>query len=477
VRALVSAAATALALAVGSGMAHAAGDVFVVLDGSAVLPSAKVPNSPGYARLTPELLVPPTEPERPTLEELQKLWSDAGETYGIPWPVLAAINKIESNFGQNMGPSSAGAIGWMQFLPSTWERWGTDADGDGVANPWTAADGIYSAARYLAAAGGQTDLARGIFAYNHADWYVRDVLELANSYGLGGVTLPPYGLTGVEVDLRQAEAKVAKLRAALEKAAARERTLRARAKQLARRAARERLLHKRMALRRQAVQAGVRWDAAATKTAGLRDELAAAEEALTQARTGSFSYSAAAGEVFGTPLSAGDYVFPVGGGPELISTSHTHHDYPAADIAAPHGAPLYALTSGVVIRGWALPEGRCGIGFTMRAADGRSWTYCHLSYLEPTVTAGALLTAGAHVGLVGSTGTNSTGPHLHLQLAPATSYPQEEAWFQAFADHAFSWQDAAPSATPVSGGPKPVFEVIPNVTEHSDGPIVLFESS
>jgi murein DD-endopeptidase MepM/ murein hydrolase activator NlpD len=473
VRALLAAAATALALAVGSGMANAAGGVFVVVDGSAVLPSATVPNAPGSARLGPELLIPPAAPQQLSLQELQELWTDAGTAYGIPWPVLAAINKIESNFGQNMGPSSAGAIGWMQFLPSTWERWGVDADADGVANPWMAADAIYSAARYLAAAGGQIDLSRGIFAYNHADWYVQDVLELAETYGLSGVTLPPYDLTGVHVDLEQAEAKVAKVRAQYEKAAARERKLRMKARRLAKRAATERRLSKRLRLRRQAVLAGVRWDAAVAEATRLQDELAAAEEGLTQARTGSLQYAPAAAALFGTPLSAGDYVFPVGGGPSVVSVSHHHHDYPAADIAAPYGAPIYAHTDGVVIRGWALPEGRCGIGFTMRAADGRSWTYCHLSFLEPTVTAGAVLPAGVQVGLNGSTGTNSSGPHLHLQLAPATSYPQEEAWFQAFADSAFTWQDEAP----VTGGPTPVFEVIPNVTEHSDGPIVLFESS
>ena len=55
---------------------------------------------------------------------LQQLWRNAGAAYGIPWNVLAAINKIESNLGRNMGPSSAGAVGWMQFMPDTWLRWG-----------------------------------------------------------------------------------------------------------------------------------------------------------------------------------------------------------------------------------------------------------------------------------------------------------------------------------------------------------------
>ena len=63
------------------------------------------------------------------------LWQRPAQAYGIPWQVLAAINKIESNFGQNMGPSSAGAVGWMQFMPSTWLRWGIDASGDGIADP------------------------------------------------------------------------------------------------------------------------------------------------------------------------------------------------------------------------------------------------------------------------------------------------------------------------------------------------------
>jgi murein DD-endopeptidase MepM/ murein hydrolase activator NlpD len=471
VRALTAAALTALFLAVGGGSAQGAGGIFVVVDGAGSLPSADAPNTNGSAELGPELLTPPAAPQQLAFADLRRLWNDAGAAYGIPWQVLAAVNKIESNFGQNMGPSSAGAIGWMQFLPSTWLRWGVDADGDGVANPWNAADAIYSAARYLAAAGGRTDIERGLFAYNHADWYVEDVLELANVYGQGGVAVPSE-VVAVHIDLEQEEARVAEVSAGLAKALRKERSLTARWRKLSKRATFATVLAKRLALRKRAVLTGLRLDAAAAETQRLRDELATAEEALAAARAGSVAYAPAAGSLFEAPLSAGDYVFPVGGGPGIVSVSHTHHDYPAADIAAPEGAPVYAHTDGVVVRGWAFPEGRCGIGFTMTAADGRSWTYCHLSYLEPHVTAGGLLTAGMHVGLVGSTGTNSSGPHLHLQLAPATSYPQAEAWFQAFAEAAFTWQDPAP----VQGGGAPVFEVIPNVEQLSEGPIVLFES-
>ena len=88
----------------------------------------------------------------------------------------------------------------------------------------------------------------------------------------------------------------------------------------------------------------------------------------------------------------------------------------------------------------AAGTGNCGIGFTLQAGDGRNWTYCHLSVLDPTVVPGTPLASGASVGLVGSTG-HSTGPHLHLQLQPATSYPQDEPWFQAFAGTSFTWQD------------------------------------
>ena len=151
-----------------------------------MLPSAEAPNAEG------SLLLPLEWRERSAAQpsiaypELEALWRSAGSAYGIPWEVLAAINKIESNFGRNMGPSSAGAVGWMQFMPDTWLRWGTDGDGDGVADPWDPEDGVYSAARYLAAAGGMADLRRSVFAYNHAEWYVDDVLELAAVFGQGG---------------------------------------------------------------------------------------------------------------------------------------------------------------------------------------------------------------------------------------------------------------------------------------------------
>jgi len=104
---------------------------------------------------------------------------------GLSWTVLAAIGQIESGDGSNMGPSSAGALGPMQFLPSTWATWGITAFGEpGPPNIMDPYDAVPSAARYLCAAGAATPagLAGAIYAYNHATWYVTEVLALARQY-------------------------------------------------------------------------------------------------------------------------------------------------------------------------------------------------------------------------------------------------------------------------------------------------------
>jgi membrane-bound lytic murein transglycosylase B len=74
----------------------------------------------------------------------------------------------------------------MQFLPSTWAVWGIDAFGQtgapDILNPY---DAVPSAARMLCAGGaaaGGVSLRAAIFDYNHADWYVNEVLSLAAEY-------------------------------------------------------------------------------------------------------------------------------------------------------------------------------------------------------------------------------------------------------------------------------------------------------
>jgi murein DD-endopeptidase MepM/ murein hydrolase activator NlpD len=114
---------------------------------------------------------------------LVSIYKQASRRYEVPWRVLAAINQIETDYGQNLSVSSAGAVGWMQFMPATWQEWGVDADKDGYANPYSPQDAIFAAARYLQASGAAHDLPRAIFAYNHADWYVAEVLLRAQTLG------------------------------------------------------------------------------------------------------------------------------------------------------------------------------------------------------------------------------------------------------------------------------------------------------
>ncbi len=114
---------------------------------------------------------------------LLPIYQACGTQYGIPWQVLASINRIETAFGTNLNVSTAGALGWMQFMPATWEAYGVDANNDGRKDPYNPVDAICAAARYLNASGGEDDLRTAIFAYNHADWYVDEVLLYAKQYG------------------------------------------------------------------------------------------------------------------------------------------------------------------------------------------------------------------------------------------------------------------------------------------------------
>ena len=554
------------------------------------VPSSRVPNAPGSIRVPPPLSRPPATPEVRSYAQLVTLWKQAGDAYGVPWQVLGAINKIESGYGQNMGPSSAGALGWMQFIPSTWMRWGMDADGDRIANPWDPEDAVFAAARYLAAAGGHEDIERAIFSYNHAQWYVEDVLELAATLGdepfTPGPTALVYPGANVKARLAAAQRRVARLSKALDLALGavdgREWTR----LRLERRLADPSLSDAEFAeldtkLKRFDATEETSW----RRINGLQAGLAQAVEALTRlkeekanaglsgqtltsggyvfpvAGEASFSddfgvprtttwhhgndifaargtplvavtagtlfnvgwndvggnrlwlrdavgneyyyahlarfsplaeegahvntgdvigYVGDTGDAAGTPphlhfeihppeLQAEGYdgvvnpypyltawqagglpggqqtfdgwVFPVGGGPTNVSTAHTHHDYPAADIAAPAGSPLYALHDGVVTDLLPTDSGKCGIGLALRTTTGEEFVYCHLSSLEGSLASGSHVSAGDPVGRVGSTG-NSTGPHLHLGFKPSTHYPQSEPWFQAFAGIAFRWQDA-----------------------------------
>ena len=76
---------------------------------------------------------------------LLPIYQAAGIQYGIRWEYLAAINEIETDYGRNLNVSSAGALGWMQFMPATWRAYGVDANRDGRKDPYNPVDAIFAA--------------------------------------------------------------------------------------------------------------------------------------------------------------------------------------------------------------------------------------------------------------------------------------------------------------------------------------------
>jgi hypothetical protein len=142
-----------------------------------------------------------------------RLYERAGERFGVdPW-VLAAIGWVETDHGRSGAPGVHTGVnahgccaGPMQFSvvgsPSTWESYGLDGDGDGHASPYAPADAIPAAARYLRDHGAPADYRAALFAYNHADWYVADVLAKADVYRGAAVApgaLPEVTATAAEL--------------------------------------------------------------------------------------------------------------------------------------------------------------------------------------------------------------------------------------------------------------------------------------
>lgn len=119
---------------------------------------------------------PQTAPSAAALAEIppeqMAVMQRVGASTGVPWQVLAAIAKVESGFGANMGPNSAGAVGYCQFMPGTWAGYGVDGNGDGVAAPADFRDCLPAAAALLVGNGAPADLRQALYAYNHSWAYV-----------------------------------------------------------------------------------------------------------------------------------------------------------------------------------------------------------------------------------------------------------------------------------------------------------------
>ena len=156
--------------------------VVLVVIAVAALIAALVSGFPGAGRSDP----PPLPPAH------LAVMVEVSAGSGVPWALLAAIASGESGFGANMATSSAGAIGYGQFLPSSWEAYGRGGD------PYDDHDAIPAMARYLADHGVSTDIANAVFAYNHSWEYVALVLGRASYYAsVAGVPTPTLALTRV----------------------------------------------------------------------------------------------------------------------------------------------------------------------------------------------------------------------------------------------------------------------------------------
>jgi cell wall-associated NlpC family hydrolase len=150
-----------------------------------------------------------------------KWFQRVGLQYNVPWTILAGIGKVESDDGRTKLPgvteasvsNAFGAAGPMQIGVggASTNAWGgtavhpasevvngvaTDEDGDGVASVYDPADAIAGAAKYLVARGVQQNPAAAIFSYNHADWYVQEVLSWASTYAAGGFTVAQVNQAG-----------------------------------------------------------------------------------------------------------------------------------------------------------------------------------------------------------------------------------------------------------------------------------------
>jgi hypothetical protein len=166
---------------------------------------------PGVSTVAPAAASAPSEFALSDIPpEMLVLYQKAGQRYQIDWAILAAIGSIESNHGRSTAPGVHAGLnfagccaGPMQFDitdegGNTWAGYGVDGNNDGVTNVYDPADAIPAAARYLRAHGAPSDYHRVIYAYNHADWYVSDVLARAAAYRKAAAAAGSAGITGVD---------------------------------------------------------------------------------------------------------------------------------------------------------------------------------------------------------------------------------------------------------------------------------------
>ncbi|MDE3075728.1 MAG: bifunctional lytic transglycosylase/C40 family peptidase [Chloroflexota bacterium] len=147
-----------------------------------------------FAAAIPDTAVGSARLEDIPPDQLQSMQA-AASSCGLPWQVLAGVAKVESNFGQNMATSTAGAIGYGQFLPSTWATYGNGG------SPFDFHAALPAMAHYLCDHGGSSDLRTAVLSYNHSDSYADQVMAVAVRYGY----LAPGAPTSQAVDVARSQ--------------------------------------------------------------------------------------------------------------------------------------------------------------------------------------------------------------------------------------------------------------------------------
>ncbi|WP_030745553.1 lytic murein transglycosylase [Streptomyces sp. NRRL F-5135] len=196
------------------------------------LPPLTTPDKPGTSTDLP--VTGPAEAGIPATvlaayKQAEKELAKSKPGCNLPWQLLAAIGKVESGQARGgrvdaggttispiLGPVLNGngfanipdtdngefdgdsthdrAVGPMQFIPSTWDKWGQDANGDGRRDPNNIYDAALAAANYLCAGSRdlsvQADLDRAILSYNHSQEYLNTVLTWFEYYKKGTHEVP-----------------------------------------------------------------------------------------------------------------------------------------------------------------------------------------------------------------------------------------------------------------------------------------------
>jgi len=148
--------------------------------GSATAAACSIPLGVDATGGSPTAVALKEIPKKPY--DLLKIYMAAQDQYHMPWNWLAGINYVETRFGTNLSTSSAGAIGWMQFEPATWQQYAVDANHDGKKDPYNPWDAIFSAANMLVHNGAPEDMQQAVLAYNHSEAYYQAVMAKADEY-------------------------------------------------------------------------------------------------------------------------------------------------------------------------------------------------------------------------------------------------------------------------------------------------------